>query len=206
ETEDINEAVVKILLWILGLQLIGAVGVGFIVSGRLFRPFRQTLKRLDDFKLQDKKPISPPQTNIQEFNDLNRFMEEMTTKAVADYKKLKEFAENASHEIQTPLSILKGKLELLTETSLSPVQYQYVEASQRSVKKLSRLSESLALLTKIENHEFKEVDKINLTALILESTQTFEEFIKLNDLEILTNLEEHVFVQMHPVLADIMWS
>src|SRR5699024_3962242 len=51
-----------------------------------------------------------------------------------------------------------------------------------------------------------EVDKINLTALILESTQTFEEFIKLNDLEILTNLEEHVFVQMHPVLADIMWS
>ncbi|HLR25138.1 MAG TPA: HAMP domain-containing sensor histidine kinase [Fodinibius sp.] len=206
DTEDINEVVVKILLWILGLQLVGALGVGFIVSGRLFKPFRQTLKRLEDFKLQDKKPILPPQTNVKEFNDLNRFVEEMTTKAVADYKKLKEFAENASHEIQTPLSIVKGKLELLTETSLSPAQYQYVEASQRSIKKLSRLSESLALLTKIENHEFKEVDEINLTALILESTQAFEELIKLNDLEISINLEEQVLVQMHPVLADIMWS
>src|SRR5699024_11654549 len=53
DTEDINEVVVKILLWILGLQLVGALGVGFIVSDRLFKPFRHTLTRLEDFKLQD---------------------------------------------------------------------------------------------------------------------------------------------------------
>ncbi|SHF92112.1 Signal transduction histidine kinase [Fodinibius roseus] len=206
ETDDITEAVVQILLWILGLQVIGAIGVGFIVSGRLFKPFRETLARIKRFNIQDKEPILARETNVEEFNDLNRFVEEMTRKAVKDYKNLKEFAENASHELQTPLSITKGKLELLTETDLTPEQYQYVEASQRSIKKLSRLSESLALLTKIENHEFTNKDEVNVTNLIRESTQAFEEFIKLNGLQVETDLEEDVFLQIHPVLADIMWT
>lgn len=206
ETDDITEAVIQILLWILGLQVIGAIGVGFIVSGRLFKPFRETLARIKQFNIQDKKPILARDTSIEEFDDLNRFVEEMTRKAVADYKNLKEFAENASHELQTPLSITKGKLELLTETDLSPDQYQYVEASQRSIKKLSRLSESLALLTKIENHEFDNKDEVDITKLIRESTQAFEEFIRLNGLHVETDLEEGVFLNIHPVLADIMWT
>ncbi|WP_372633426.1 sensor histidine kinase [Fodinibius sp.] len=206
ETDDITEAVIQILLWILGLQVIGAIGVGFIVSGRLFKPFRETLARIKRFNIQDREPILAKETSVEEFNDLNRFVEEMTRKAVKDYKNLKEFAENASHELQTPLSITKGKLELLTETDLTPEQYQYVEASQRSIKKLSRLSESLALLTKIENHEFTNKDKVNVTNLIRESTQAFEEFIKLNGLQVETDLEEEVFLQIHPVLADIMWT
>lgn len=206
ESDDITEAVIKILLWILGLQVIGAVGVGFIVSNRLFRPFRKTLQRIKDFTLQDKEPISAEKTSVAEFDDLNRFVEEMTSKAVSDYKNLKEFAENASHELQTPLSIIKGKLELLTETDLSPEQYQFVEGSQRSVKKLSRLSESLALLTKIENHEFTHTETVNLTKLIRESTQSFDEFIALNNLEVESDLTEELIVEMHPVLADILWT
>jgi signal transduction histidine kinase len=206
ETDDITEAVIEILLWILGLQVMGAIGVGFIVSNRLFKPFRKTLDRIKNFTLQDKQPIEAEETKIKEFDDLNLFVEEMTHKAVSDYINLKEFAENASHELQTPLSIVKGKLELLTETDLSQEQYQYVEASQRSIKKLSRLSESLALLTKIENHEFTKTEEVNLTTLIKESTESFEEFIQLNGLDVETDLEKDVTIQMHPVLADILWT
>ncbi len=206
DTDDITEAVTKILLWILGMQVIGAIGVGFIVSNRLFKPFRETLNRLKDFDLQDKQPIEAEETNVTEFDDLNRFVESMTRKAVSDYKNLKEFAENASHELQTPLSIAKGKLELLTETDLSPEQYQYVDDSQRAIKKLSRLSESLSLLTKIENHEFTDAEEVNLTKLIRESTQSFDEFIKLNGLSVSTDLEEDVTVHIHSMLADILWT
>lgn len=206
ETDDITEAVTQILLWILGMQIIGAIGVGFIVSNRLFKPFRETLDRLKEFNLQDKEPIEADQANVEEFDDLNRFVEEMTRKAVSDYKNLKEFAENASHELQTPLSIAKGKLELLTETDLTPEQYQYVDDSQRAIKKLSRLSESLSLLTKIENHEFSDVDEVNMTNLIRESTQSFDEFIRLNGLSVQTDLAEDVMVHIHPALADILWT
>ena len=205
ESDDITEAVVKILLWILGMQVIGAIGVGYIVSSRLFKPFRETLKKIKNFNLQSKQPIKAEETRVEEFDDLNRFVELMTEKAISDYRNLKEFAENASHELQTPLAIVKGKLELLTETDLSPEQYEYVEASHRSVKKLSRLSESLALLTKIENHEFTETKEVDFTDLVEESTKSFEEFIQLNGLTVEKDLEE-VKVNMHPVLADILWT
>ncbi|NGP88833.1 sensor histidine kinase [Fodinibius halophilus] len=206
ETDDITEAVTKILLWILGMQVIGAIGVGLIVSNRLFKPFRKTLAQIKNFSLQNKQPIEAENTNVKEFNDLNTFVEEMTHKAVGDYRNLKEFAENASHELQTPLSVVKGKLELLTETDLSPKQYQLVEGSQRSIKKLSKLSESLALLTKIENHEFTDTEEVNMTQLIKESTTMFEEFITLNGLSVETELETDVTIRIHSVLADILWT
>lgn len=206
ESNDITEAVIKTLLWILGMQIIGAIGVGFIVSGRLFKPFRETLEKIGNFQLHKKEYVPAEKTGVKEFNDLNRFVEEMTRKAVSDYKNLKEFAENASHELQTPLAIAKGKLELLSETDLTEEQYKYIESLEKSVKKLSRLSESLALLTKIENHEFQNNEKVNLSELIKDSLEAFEEFIALNNLTVDTDIRDDVDIRMHPVLADILWT
>ncbi|MEX1063245.1 MAG: HAMP domain-containing sensor histidine kinase [Balneolaceae bacterium] len=205
ESDDITEAVIESLLWIFGIQVAGAIGVGFLVSGHLFKPFRKTLERIRNFQLQEKRHLPAAKTNVKEFDDLNRFVEEMTSKAVTDYRNLKEFAENASHELQTPLAIAKGKLELLTESGLTPNQYTYVESLQRTIRKLSRLSESLALLTKIENHEFKNGENVNLSQLVREGIHSFEEFISLNHLHVEMAIADDVQVQMHPVLADIMW-
>lgn len=206
ESEDITTAVVKTLLWILGMQVAGAIGIGFFVSGHLFKPFRNTLNRIRNFKLQEKEYLPAEKTPVKEFNDLNRFVEEMTYKAVSDYKNLKEFAENASHELQTPLAIAKGKLELLTETPLSEEQYRYVESLEKSVNKLSRLSGSLALLTKIENHEFTNNHEVNLSKLVHDGIEAFREFTELNNLKVETNIEEDVTINIHPVLADILLS
>lgn len=207
ETDDIREAVIKILLWILGLQVIGAVGVGLFVSSRVFAPFRRTLHKIRNFTLQNRRPIEAKQnTGVKEFDELNRFVSQMTEKAVADYQHLKEFAENASHELQTPLSNARGKLELLQESDLDSEQHDYVEAAQRSIKKLSRLSKSLSLLTKIENYEFNETEDVDLTRLIKDNLDAFEELIKLKGLTIKTDIEENVYQTMHPSLADILWS
>lgn len=206
ESDDITEAVVKTLLWILGMQIIGAVGIGFFVSGHLFKPFRKTLEKIKHFKLYDKQYIEAEQTGVKEFDDLNLFVEKMTRKAITDYKNLKEFAENASHELQTPLAIAKGKLELLTETGLNEEQYHYVGSVETTIKKLSRLSESLALLTKIENHEFSNGESVDLSALITSSINNFKEFIDLYELRLSTNITNGVTIRMHPVLADILWT
>lgn len=206
ESQDIIEAVVKTLLWILGLQVVGAVGVGFLVSGRLFKPFRDTLQKIRGFKLHHREPIRYESTPVREFDELNRFVEEMTEKAIRDYQNLKEFAENASHELQTPLSIASGKLELLTESNLTPEQFKYVESAQAAIRKLSKLSESLGLLTKIGNHEFSNSKQVDLTKLINDSLRAFEELISLNGLTVNAELEEGVKVKMHPVLADILWT
>ena len=206
ESDDIREAVVKTLLWIIGLQIVGALGIGYFISGRLFKPFRKTLDRIRNFDLHQKEILPAEETSVAEFTDLNRFIEQMTRKAVSDYKNLKEFSENASHELQTPLAIAKGKLELLTESNLTEEQYRYVESLERSIKKLSRLSESLSILTKIENYEFINDQTAVLSKLITESIEEFREFIIFNKIEIETDIQENVSVQMHPALTEIMWT
>lgn len=206
ESDDITEAVSKILLWILGMQVVGAIGIGLFVSGRLFKPFRVTLNKIKQFNLHEKKLISAEETGIKEFNDLNRFVEDMTRKAIGDFKNLKEFSENASHELQTPLAIAKGNLELLTETPLTKDQYRYIESLEKSINKCSQLSESLALLTKIENHEYNSSQSVNLSKLIEDGIETFREFIELNNLIIETDIEKDVEADLHPALADIVLS
>jgi len=206
ESDDIKEAVLKILFWILLLQIVGAFGIGYFVSGRLFKPFRSTLEKIKTFKLNSRSYLPAEKTGVREFDDLNKFVEEMTHKAVSDYQNLKEFSENASHELQTPLAIAKGKLELLAETSLTEEQYKYVESLERTVKKLSRLSESLSLLTKIDNKEFENDHSVDFSKLIEEGLENFREFIEMNNLELKTDITDGVQVNMHPALADILWT
>lgn len=206
ESDDVKEAVIKILFWILLLQVLGAFGIGYFVSGRLFKPFRETLNKIKAFKLNSKSYLPAEKTGVEEFDNLNRFVEEMTRKAVSDYQSLKEFSENASHELQTPLAIAKGKLELLAETPLNEEQYKYVEALERTIKKLSRLSESLSILTKIDNEEFKSSQEVNLSELITEGIKTFSEFIEFNNLTLKTEITENIIVNIHPALADILWT
>lgn len=206
ESDDVAEAVIKTLLWMMALQLVGAIGIGFLVSGRLFRPFRDTVHKIKNFKLQSREPIPEEKTGVEEFDELNHFVYEMTRKAVSDYQNLKEFAENASHELQTPLSIAGGKLDLLIESDLDEEQFRYVESAHRSISKLSRLSKSLALLTKIENHEFQNQEQVNVSDLIGESLVAFEELINLNDLKVKKDIRENVLLSMHPVLTDLLWT
>ena len=206
ESDDVQEAVVKILLWILVLQTVGAVGVGFVISGRLFKPFKESLDKIKNFRLQDKQYIEANKTGVKEFDELNKFVEMMTRKAVDDYKNLKEFTENASHELQTPLAIAKGKLELLTETDLTTEQYGFVDNIQKNINKLSKLSSSLALLTKIENQEFVEEDETNFSKTVKEGIEAFLEFLELNNLELETDIADDVTLKMNSMLAEILWN
>ncbi len=206
ESNDVREAVISILLWILSLQVVGAVGIGFVVSGPLFKPFRNTLNRIQNFQINEKKYLKAEPTNVKEFRDLNIFVEEMTKKAVSDFNNLKEFAENASHELQTPVAIAKGKLELLTETNLNEQQYSYVEKLETTLNKLSRLNDSLALLTKIENHEFSTNETVNISTIIKDGIGAFQELLSLNNLKLATDISDSVILKIHPSLAEILWS
>lgn len=206
ESDDIAEAVIETLLWIFGLQLIGAFFVGMYLSNQTLRPFKDLITQVRDFKLKKRQPISGTKTRIKEFEDLNRFMEQMTQKVIDDYQNLKEFTENASHELQTPVAITGSKLELLAESELSQEQLEWVAAAQRSVHKLTRLNKALSLLNKIENQEFEDDKEVDVTQLIHQSLDGFQELWELNGISVKTELGDGVKLSVDPVLADIFWA
>jgi len=132
-------------------------------------------------------------------------LEEMIQKMQTDFINLKEFTENASHEIQTPLAIIKSKLELiLNDAELSGTQHKRLHDAFETVNRLSKLNDSLLLLSKIENRQFVEKSDINLSQLIQSRLEYLEELIALKHIELSVQLDIPVTIFINPMLADIL--
>ncbi|MBK9509878.1 MAG: hypothetical protein IPO04_10625 [Cytophagaceae bacterium] len=94
----------------------------------------------------------------------------MTEQVRREYQSLKSFTENASHEFQTPLAVIGSNLELLLQdNNLTEIQMQQIGSLIESLGKLSKLNQTLLLLTKIENRQFDLAKNINLSEAIFEN-------------------------------------
>lgn len=201
--------IISVVSWIiirLFLFLTAALLIGnFFISKNLFRPFEHLLKSLDGFRIKNNKPLSTISTKTQEFQRLNQFALDMTNKAMLDYQNLKEFSENASHEMQTPIAIAQGKLELLLESpDLSEEQLSLVHATQQSIIKISRLGQALTLLTKIDNDEFPAMGSIDFSKIVANNVTTFMELANMQGIDLQADLKQNVNLTIDPVLGDIL--
>ncbi len=204
KTEDIVELTLIITFAIAGLLLAFLFIINRLVLNRLWQPFYDTLGKLKEFNISAKSPIRPAQTNITEFNQLNGAVSAMTQKAMNDYNEIKSFTENASHEIQTPLAIIASKLELLNQTNLDENQADYLTAIADTTNRLSKLNQSLILLTKIDNRQFTESKDINLTQVIELHLNNFEELLHAKNISLSKNLAPNVIIKMNETLADVL--
>lgn len=205
EKDDIMDGVVQSLIRLFIFLGIVVVISSFLISHFLLKPFNKTLQEIKKFNIKDLKPLQLEKTNTKEFKSLNSFIEQMTEKVSRDYRNLKEFSENASHEIQTPLAIAKGKLELLLQShNLSEEHLHLIETSYTSIDYISKLSKSLTLLTKIENQEFSNFKEINFSEQLTKTMAEFNELIILKDIDLHLSIEDDVYISNNHVLTKIL--
>jgi signal transduction histidine kinase len=176
ETEDSIQLILTITFSIIAVLLLTIFLSNRIILKKLWKPFYHTLTELKHFSLSSNSSIVLEKTGIEEFQELNLSVNEMTEKVKADYESLKNFTENASHEIQTPLAIIKNKIELLIqEEKLDESQMILLQSMNEAASRLSRMNQSLLLLAKIENRQFKMTENINFNSVLLRLVNNFEE-------------------------------
>lgn len=207
ETEDIVQLILMItLVVIIFLILILFIANRFLLA-RLWKPFHHTLEELKQFNLSSKNKLKLPLTDINEFKDLNETARSMTQKVSDDYELLKNFTENASHEIQTPLAIIKNKIELLSQSeNLSNTQIHAIQSINDAASRLSKLNQSLLLLAKIENRQFRNTENVNLSFVINRCLENFEELNAIKNINIYKNIDDDIFIEMNESLAEILVS
>ncbi len=205
EDSDIYESVVKIITRLFALLALALLAGSFFISRILLKPFNQTLSTIEDFKVQDPDPVKLPKTRTKEFSRLNQFISRMTGTAQKEYQALKKFSEDASHEIQTPLAIAKGKLDLLADSEgLTEEQFGLTSSAQTALSKLSQVSRSLSLLTKIGNQEFDEQEETDLTGMVNEAVNNFKELFEMQGLKVDARISPGVTVKLNNHLGTIM--
>jgi signal transduction histidine kinase len=175
------------------------------LSATIWNPFYRTLKELKEFKVDQKTVKGLTSSSIDEFDQMNNVLNQMMRKMTTDYANLKEFSENASHEMQTPLAVVKSKLEtLLTDRNLSEEHRKQVQTAYDAASRVSKLGQTLLLLSKIENNQFIEKRPIDLSALVAERMDELIELLALRNIEVVCNLQQSFSVNMNPMLADLL--
>jgi signal transduction histidine kinase len=190
-----------ILLLVTGLYLINRK-----IYKWAWRPFFENLVRLKKYEVAQKEPIQIQSSQISEFEELNQVITSLIDQVKKDFQNLKEFNENISHEIQTPLAIIRNKVVLLLERkNLDERDLKLIETIYQQTNKLSKIGKSLTLISRIENQEFKRLDRVEVRAVLENILRNMEEIISFKDLDISSELKPAV-IECDHILADILFT
>ena len=174
------------------------------LSKSVWKPFRNTLDKLKTFNLNKQTKIEFSKTDVSEFDELNQSLTKLIEHNVSVYKTQKEFTENASHELQTPLAILKNKLDILLQNQdLTEKQYQIAEEMNRALSRSSRINKNLLLLAKIDNKQF-DSETFHLDEVLNQSLEILQEHFEQKNISVNTEISDNVKVNGNIGLTEVL--
>ena len=174
------------------------------LSKSVWKPFRETLDQLKTFSLNNQTKIEFSKTDVSEFDELNQSLTKLIEHNVSVYKTQKEFTENASHELQTPLAILKNKLDILLQNQdLTEKQYQIAEEMNRALSRSSRINKNLLLLAKIDNKQF-DSETFHLDEVLNQSLEILQEHFEQKNISVNTEISDNVKVNGNIGLTEVL--
>lgn len=204
--QDFVSAIIIYIIAIISLLLTGLWILNTKLAKNIWQPFYDNLNQLKKFSIQDQEPIKLESSQIDEFQELNGSIKNMTSKLQADFNNLKEFTENASHEMQTPLAIMQSKIELLLQSNnFTQVQTKELHSVYQAGNRLSKLNKALLMLAKVDNQQYNLTEKINLKKCIENKLEIYEDFIENENLTISKSLENQVILS-NKTLVDALLS
>jgi signal transduction histidine kinase len=187
--------------------LLISILINYLIARNLWRPFYDSVKIAGKFDIQSDKPLDLPETDIKEFNQLNMVFDSMTRKMRNDYLNLKEFSENAAHEIQTPLAVIRSKTDLLMQQkNLNKESLSLIKSINEATTKLFKLNQGLLLISKIENQIFHEKKKVSLKQVIESGLDNYKEIMLLKKIKVDMETSDEAYVEMNDVLAEVLIS
>ncbi|MEO6347878.1 MAG: HAMP domain-containing sensor histidine kinase [Aquaticitalea sp.] len=174
----------------------------------IWQPFFNNLDAIKKYSIQSNKPLELYPSDVLEFSELNIQLELLTNKVATDFQNLKQFTEDLSHEVQTPLAIIQAKIENLIDSSkgLSDEHISVLSDIQKNSKRLSKLNKGLILLTKIDNQQFNELETIEINSLINSSVEDVQDIANIKNIAFQITDKKKVNVIMDRVLADVLFS
>ena len=174
------------------------------LSKSVWKPFRNTLDKLKTFNLNKQTKFEFSKTDVSEFDELNQSLTKLIEHNVSVYKTQKEFTENASHELQTPLAILKNKLDILLQNQdLTEKQYQIAEEMNRALSRSSRINKNLLLLAKIDNKQF-DSETFHLDEVLNQSLEILQEHFEQKNISVKTEISDNVKVNGNIGLTEVL--
>ncbi|GEN68308.1 sensor histidine kinase [Chryseobacterium rhizosphaerae] len=187
--------------------VISIVVVNGYLLNKAMRPFYLILDKLKKYQFGIPADQENKEYIIKEFEELNVEINEMIERNELVFYQQKQFIENASHELQTPLAIVINKIDLLIQNDdLDEKNLNFLTGVKNDLRRMVGLNKSLLMLSKIENSQFNKTAGVDFNALIGKLVQNYEDFIEFKKVDV-NIIEKGSFeADFNRDLADILLS
>ncbi|WP_290540005.1 HAMP domain-containing sensor histidine kinase [Alistipes sp.] len=203
EKDDLRESILwwMVCLYLFLLMMILLVTV--VVLYRTMRPLYALLCWLDSYTVGARNAPLDVETSVTEFRKLNDAARRYAARAESSFERQKQFIDNASHEMQTPLAVCRNRLEMLVDDAqaLTGEQLGEIAKVQRTLDYLVRLNRSLLLLSKIDNGQFPETEQVGMNTLVRRTAEELAEIYAYRNMRLELVDEGALTVRMNPLLA-----
>lgn len=208
-TFEKDDLIGTILWWILALYLIlllTVILIALVVLQKSMRPLYKILDWLNAYTPGKSHSRLSIDTDIHEFRQLEKVTTEATDRSDKAFEKQKQFIGNASHELQTPLAVLGGRIDwMLDNDSLGEESVGELVQMKRELGHIVRLNKTLLLLTKIDNDQFPDQTDVNLSSMVLSQKELYEEIFSSKRISCSVQVpDEPVIIRMNETLASIL--
>jgi len=167
ESDDLIFNIVLLYLIILVFLLSGMYLLTKKYSTTLWKPFFHLLEQLETYDIDKTIKVRFNPTSTEEFHRMNLVIQNLLERNLEIFNNQKEFIENASHELQTPLAIVQAKIEnLIQKSNLSAAEAEAIATVENSISRLTKLNRNLLLLSRIEQGNFPDAENIGINDLL----------------------------------------
>lgn len=177
-----------------------------LVSRRIWQPFYSIIQRLQHYRVDGLAPDFPA-SNVYEFSLLSQTLDGMSQRTRHQFAQQKQFTDNASHEMQTPLSVVSFELDLLQQSELlTEIDLERIQRAQQEIRRLSALNQSLLLLARIDNHQFADSESIHIGKLIDQLLDAYADYAAHKRIVLTRRIETDPVRSLNRQLADVLFS
>lgn len=151
------------------------IGVSYLVAGKILQPIRQINRMTRAITAKTLAKRIPLTGNRDEIDELIASLNAMFNRLQFSFRHQKEFVANASHELKTPLTLLRLSMEemLQDEHLPAPIQEKVV-AQERALARINQLVKSLLDLSRLELADALELERFSLSQVFSAVTEEFE--------------------------------
>ncbi len=149
----VMEGYVEVCAWLLAAMLGASVLIGFGLSRLALRPMRlmrETANRIRSDNLSERIPVMQVQDEV---SDLARLLNQMFDRLESAFNQVRNFTAEASHELKTPLSLVRLQAEkLLVGGNLSASNEEAVQMQLEELARVNQIIDEMLFLSRAEAH------------------------------------------------------
>jgi signal transduction histidine kinase len=186
------QSLIKKFTFIFLLVLVAlTVVLDLLITQYLLRPFGRIIDRLKASDHPKNFDYTPVKTSTADFKYLEESIHGLMKKIENAFNEERDYISNISHELLTPISIIRTKLDnFVNTTQLTDDEAIKIIESKVTLGRLTKLVRTLLLMSRIDNEEYLLADKVNLNELLRSLSIDFQEHFEQKNLEFVLKVSD----------------